>query len=180
MMNRVILAAFFIFPLVIFTAQTKSLDGGNKIPAVKKINEEVTDLEKKIAAQDKSLPTLKVQYDYHDATEGIPPTFDFYYDQRGSSSAETSVLRVSKTHVGKEVFSVDHIYYFDSQGRPMKYLVTNSGVTGEGGFPASRDAIFYDPSGKVIWQSSTELTPPLSFKKILDLFRSLDNSLSKF
>ena len=178
MMNRLIFAAFFI--LVILAAQRKSLDGGNKIPAVKKINEEVTELEKKIAAQDKTLSTLKVQYDDHDATEGVPPNFDFYYEQKGSGSAGTSVLRVSKTHVGKEVFSVDHVYYFDSMGHPMKYLVINSGVTGEGGFPASRDAIFYDPSGRVIWQSSTELAPPLPFKKILDLFGSLDNSLSKF
>ena len=180
MMNRFVFAAFVIFPLVIFAAQRKSLDGANKIPAVEKINAEVAELEKRIAAEDKTLPALKVQYDYHDATEGVPPNFDFYYEQRGSGSAETSVLRVSKTHIGKEVFSVDHIYYFDSQGRPMKYLVTNSGVAGEGGFPASRDATFYDPSGKMIWQSSPELTPPLSFKKILDLFGSLDNSLSKF
>ena len=180
MMNRFIFAAFFVFPLVIFAAQRKSLAGANKIPAVERINAEVAELEKRIAAEDKTLPTLKVQYDYHDATEGIPPNFEFFYEQRGSGSAETSVLRVCKTHVGKEVFSVDHIYYFDSKGHPMKYLVTNSGVTGEGGFPASRDAIFYDPSGKVIWQSSTELIPPLSFQKILDLFGSLDNSLSKF
>lgn len=180
MISRFISAAFFIFPLVIFPAQRKGLGGANNIPAVQKINEEVARLEKKIAAQDKTLPTLKVQYDDHDATEGVPPNFDFYYEQRVSGSAETSVLRVSKTHVGKETFSVDHVYYFDSQGHPMKYLVVNSGVTGEGGFPASRDAIFYDPSGKVIWQSSTELAPPLSFKQILDLFGSLDNSLSKF
>jgi len=180
MINRFILAAFFIFSPVISPAQRKSSDGSDKIPAVKKINEEVAELEKKIAAQDRTLFTLKVQYDSHDVTEGVPANFDFYYEQRGSNSAETSVLRVSKTHVGKEVFSVDHIYYFDSKGHPMKYLVINSGVTGESGFPASRDAIFYDSSGKVIWQSSSEMTPPVSFKKILDLFGSLDSSLSKF
>ena len=180
MMNRFIFAAIFIFTLVIFGAQRKSLEGADKIPAVEKINAEVAELEKRIAAGDKTLSTLKVHYDYNDASEGVPPNFDFYYEQRDTWPTEPSVLRVSKTHVGKEVYSVDHIYYFDSKGRPMKYLVINSGLAGEGGFPASRNAIFYDPSGKVIWESSTEPTPPLSFKKIMDIFGSLDNSLSKF
>lgn len=172
-MTRKLLIAFYLFlPALAIAADNV---------AVKKIDEEVTALDRRISSGDQSLPFLKVAYDFLNVTEGVPPSFVFYFEQKPAKEARggvRNVLRAGKTHVGHEVYSNDYDYYFDSEGRPMKYLFRDSGLASRG--PAKRLAVFYDKSGKVIWKSTSDLSPILSLDKIQELFSSLDESLRKF
>jgi hypothetical protein len=172
----------FILLVLVFSsiANGKANDKRKDVTSdIKMINAEVDALEKRSSKGEKGLPVLKVEYDFHDATEGVPPNFDFYYETKETGANEKQVLRVCKTHVGLETFAKDYFYYFDSEGRPMKYLSTHSGTSGDGGFPASRHGIIYDKSGKIIWTSGN-VTPPISFKEVKELFNSIDTKLKKF
>jgi hypothetical protein len=168
-----------LFPSVALSAGNAKRHQSKDVASIEAANRKVDELERRITAKDKSLPTLQVEYDFHDATEGVPPDFKFYFESGKAGDAEKPVLRACRTHVGHEVYSKDYTYYFDEKGNPLKFLAMNSGVSGEGGFPASRDGIIYDGANHVIW-SSGKSTPPLSFNEIKVLFISLDKSLKSF
>lgn len=148
--------------------------------AVDAVNSAVDRLEKRILERDKTLPSLNMEYDFHDATEGVPPSLKCFFETKKTEKSERSVLRVCKIHIGHEVYSVSHAYYLDESGRPMKYLVVNSGVSGEGGMPASREGAIYDKPGRVIWSSAGGAKSPMTFKEVIALFSSLNNALRTF
>lgn len=135
----------------------------------KAINERVDALERRVKEGDPSLPALTTDYRLPGGSEGVPPQFSFFFEW---GKDRTATLRLCKVHVGREVYSVDSFYYFDEQGRPLKYLRIDSGVAGEPSAPATRAAIFYDKQGRSIW-SSKNLAPALPFKRISELFQSL-------
>lgn len=60
----------------------------------------------------------------------------------------------------------------------MKFLFVNSGIPGEASMPASRSALIYDESGRIIWKSS-DVTTPLSNKEITLLFKRLHTALGE-
>ena len=154
-----------------------SLHAAENSKNLKIINTDVAALDKRIADEDPSLPILKVSYDFLRPTEGVPPSFTFYFETRQDGPRDKSTLRVCKIHVGREVYAVEYSYYFDGNGKPLKYLLTNSGVAPE--TPSSRDAILYGKSSEVIWNPN-KIEPPFPVSKILEIFRSLDTSLSAF
>ena len=176
---RIVFILLIFAEVIVFADVKKSTDESKKSLAIKEINTAVDVLEKRISEFDKALPMLKVGYDFQEPTEGVPPDLKFYFETKKSGLKEKSVLRVFKTHVGREVYSVDRAYYFDENGQPMKFLEVNSGISGESGFPSSRRGIIYDKSGNKIW-SSPEAGIPMSFKDVSNIFDTLDKGLGKF
>jgi hypothetical protein len=163
-------------------AANENTSGGakNNSASLDAVNGAVERLEKRISERDKTLPSLNMEYDFHDATEGVPPNLKCYFETKKTEKSERTVLRVCKIHIGHEVYSVDHTYYLDENGRPMKYLVVNSGISGEGGMPATREGAIYDKSGRIIWSSAGGVKSPMTFKEVTGLFISLNSALRKF
>ncbi|MBN8542067.1 MAG: hypothetical protein J0L82_16865 [Deltaproteobacteria bacterium] len=168
---RLVLVLLLILPLSTAAKNSTAIDA---------INSSADRLEKRISERDKSLPSLNVEYDFRDATEGVPPNIKCFFETKKTEKSERSVLRVCKIHIGHEVYSVIHTYYLDESGRPMKYLVVNSGISGDGGMPASREGVIYDKSGRIVWSSTGGAKSPMTFKEIIGLFSSLNNALGKF
>lgn len=170
------LFAIAFFLSVISTGTVKLFAEANTAQ-LEKINADVAVLEKRMIDSDKTLPTLKVDYDFHDATEGVPPNFEFYFEMAKEGATEKSLLRVCKVHIGHEVYATDFIYYYDADEKPFKYLATSSGVPNT--MAATRDAVFYGNNGKEIWNPN-HLQPSISFAKISQIFHSLDMALSAY
>ncbi len=177
--SRVVFILLIFVTLFVKAEEKKNIDEAKKSLTIKEINTAVDVLEERISKLDKALPVLKVEYDFHDATEGVPPDLKFFYETKKVNLKEKSVLRVFKTHVGREIQSIDRIYYFDENGQAMKFLEVNSGISGESGFPSSRRGIIYDRSGNKIW-SSPEAEAPISFKDVSKIFDTLEKGLGKF
>ncbi len=182
-LRRLIYLLLLLLPLAATangTAKENPTGGTAKNSAViDAVNGVVDRLEERILKRDKNLPSLNSEYDFHDATEGVPPSFKCYFETEKTEKSEPTILRACKVHVGHEVYSVDHIYYFDEASRPMKYLVVSSGISGEGGMPASRKGIIYDKSGRIVW-SSTGVSAPMTFKEVKAVFTALNGALGKF
>jgi hypothetical protein len=173
----IFLIAFF--PIVAFCKDQVISPNITNPVQINSINNDVAQLELKISKSDISLPSLNIDYNFYNATEGVPPSFKFYFERKKSGSDEKMILRVCKIHVGHEVFSIDYIYYFDELGAPLKYLQVDSGVNGEPSAPASREGIIYGKDKKIIW-SSKNIQPKVSFQEITSLFTILDKNLKKF
>lgn len=165
-MTRTILALVFVGALPVLAQSEAPVR-----PEVKAANQQADALERRIREGDPALPALKTDYDLPGGSEGIPPRFVFHFEWKRDAPG-VAVLRVCKVHVGREVFSVDTTYFFDEEGRPLKYLRVDSGIAGDASVPPSRAALFFDKQGRVVW-TSKDLTPALPFKKIVELFQSL-------
>lgn len=130
---------------------------------VDEVNVGVAKIEKELGI----LSFLNVEYNYNDATEGVPPSFKFYF-------AGKEKLVACRVHIGYEVWSRDITYYFDAEEKPMKYLVKDSGRPDE----SKPTAVIYGKKGEVLWENMD--LPQLSPQEILTLFKMNQKRLKAF
>jgi hypothetical protein len=168
-MPRIIHAVCGAYLLWVTTgAIAAEMQNGSSRPAtVTAINAVVAAIDKQIDA--KELDSLVVEYQMTDATEGVPPSFKFFYD------AKTNGLIACEIHVGHETWSKNFRYYFDPAGAPLKY---REQVIGREDKPAPV-AIIYGPQSKILWKNVVG-PPPLKPAAIMDLYATLSKRLEAF
>lgn len=134
---------------------------------IKKINADVATLDRKIKSGE--LEYLNVAY-YSGPTEGVPPAFLFYYEYKQNKF----ILRACVIPVGHETWSKHFHYYFDNEGKPIKYLEK---VQGRPDKPEPL-AILYGPKNRIIWKNTD--TARMSPSEVTDIFNRLNKNLEVF
>jgi hypothetical protein len=130
---------------------------------IKEINARVEKILQQIKSED--LPVLNVKYDYKQPTEGVPPSFKFYFNRHDEK------LVACEIHIGHETWAKSIGYYFDFDGHPMKYRETSSHQD-----PQKAWGIIFGAGGKVLWKNTD--APHLSPKDIQDLYSLLRERLA--
>jgi len=168
-----ILSSRFLFPLLLISpcisyAATQENDKTKaNATQIKNINSEVAVLDNKI--KNSELEYLNVAY-FSGPTEGVPPALSFYYE----FSQGKFILRACIIPVGHETWSKHFQYYFDSEGKPIKYLEK---VKGHPDNPETV-AIIYGPKNEIIWKNTDEVR--MRPNEVIDLFNRLNKSLEVF
>ena len=172
-----IAVALVVSSLAPVASAKTNADSSKESNLIKSVNAAVDSLETRIKNKDETLALLAVEYQGQSEGEGVPPSFKFYFENKKVGSKDKSVLRVAKTHIGHEVYSVDRAYYFDENGQAMKFLEVNSGVA-EAGQSSSREGIIYEKSGRKIW-SSSKAAAPISMIDVRSMFEVIEKNLEK-
>lgn len=135
---------------------------------IKKTNSEVSNLDKKLKSNE--LQSLKVEYHITQPTDGVAPSFTFYFEDK----QDKNILRVCLVRVGHETWSKFFYFYYDAHGKPIKYLEK---ISGREDNPAPR-AILYGASAKILWKNTER--PRLSPNQVAALFNQLTTKLNIF
>lgn len=155
-------AVIVVLAALITSGQVAAAD---RPESVKKINAVVAAIDKQIEANELSF--LQVEYKTKEPTEGVPPSFKFFY-------AEDGKLVSCEVHVGHETWAKVFNYYFDASEMPLKYKET---VIGREDKPAP-GAIIYGGKGHILWKNmeETRVVP----KDIVDIYHSITKRLDAF
>jgi hypothetical protein len=137
-----------------------------KAATIEQINARVDRINQRINDADKTLPSIETYYEYNDATEGAPPRFSFFFDEKDK-------LVACMVRVGHETWSKEFFYYFDRNEKIMKYLEVIPPNNGLGPEPG-RAAIIYGDGGKVLWDNLH--APP---RQTPETIKALYKALSK-
>lgn len=168
--TRTTLAAVLaVFPLALTTggrAHGETHKTGASESAIKNVNSQVARLAARI--QKKELPYLEVANQGGEPTEGVPPSFKFFFDPKDES------LQACEVWVGHETWGSRFSYYFGPDGKPLKYLET---ISDRPDHPEPK-AILYDADGSVLWKNMQD--PRLKTEDISSLYRLLRSRLEPF
>lgn len=163
-----LLILLLLLPISLSNAASQENDQGKSDAAlVKKINAEVATLDNKIKINE--FEHLKVAY-FLGHSEGAPPELSFYFESKEGKF----ILRACIIPVGHETWSKHFHYYFDSEGKPIKYLEK---VKGREDKPEPL-AVIYDSKNKIIWKNIDKIR--MSPSEITDLFNRLNKNIEVF
>ncbi len=110
-------------------------------------------------------PVVVMRFD-NLVSEGSPPDFKFYY--------KNDKLIACQIDVGHETWGIRFSYFFDEDGRIIKYLKEVSSRPDN----PPRKAIFYDKKGDVIWSNIKK--PPVKAEEILKHFKYFNTQAESF
>jgi hypothetical protein len=129
----------------------------------------IADVNKAVAAIDDSIfrgEYLVIHIEEHSESEGAPPAISMYY--RGDRLIAVIVT------VGHETWSKEFRYYFNTNGKPKKYMEI---IKSRPDNPP-KVARIYAEDGTIIWKNIENET--IKFNELQDLFTTLQKTRKGF